>query len=147
MLIYPKQSAINVADFLSKRVTGKTTSLSELDESALKESANIISGSFLTAISNYLSVNMIESPPELLNGPLKEVVTKIVARFGEKELAESIAMEINFSMSSGEGKAVEIAPELKTSGYFILLLDVVSASKVMNSLKGISGGQTMTQAK
>ena len=46
LLIYPQQAACNIADFLAKRKTGTTTKLDELDRSALRESGNIIAGSF-----------------------------------------------------------------------------------------------------
>jgi len=63
-------------------------------------------------------------------------------------MIESIAMEINFSLATGiptESPALKIAPEINTEGYFIILLDVESATKINNSLRKISGGQAMTQ--
>lgn len=147
MLIYPKQSAINIADFLAKRPLGKTLELDELDKSALKESGNIIAGSFLAAISDYLDINMIESIPDLANDMLGAIVESVVARFMGKQIAESVAMEINFGLATGaaEAAAEKIAPEIATQGYFIILLDIESAAKVMSSLKGISGGEKMTE--
>lgn len=146
MLIYPQQSAVNVADFLAKRSLGVTRELDEFDKSALKESGNIIAGSFLAAISNYLNVNMIESTPDLATDMLKATVDTAIAKFVGAQPSEAIAMEINFGMSTPEtSEASKIVPELQTKGYFILLLDISSAKKVMTSLKGISGGERMIQ--
>jgi chemotaxis protein CheC len=137
MLIYPQQSAINVADFLAKRATGVTSQLSELDKSALKESGNIISGAFLSAISNYLTINMVESIPDIASDMLKATVDFVLTRFAKNEASEAVAFEIDFEM----GSVVTATDKIKA--YFILLLDVDSATKVILSLKKISGGQAM----
>jgi chemotaxis protein CheC len=139
MLVYPQQSAINVADFLSKRKLGATAQLSELDKSALKESGNIIAGSFLSAISNYLSINMVETIPDIASDMLKATVDFVLARFAKQEASEAVAFEIDFEM----GTAAAAAEKIKA--YFVLLLDAESATKVLESLKDISGGQAMTE--
>ena len=129
---------------MAKRSLGVTRELNELDRSALKESGNIIAGSFLAAISNYLDVNMVESTPDLASDMLKATVDTAIAKFVGAQPAEAIAMEINFGMSTSENaEAAKIVPEIQTKGYFILLLDIGSAEKVMASLKGISGGEAM----
>jgi chemotaxis protein CheC len=145
LLIYPEQSALNVADLLSKRELGSVKEIDELDKSALKESGNIIAGSFLTSISNYLDINMVESTPSLEVDMLKEVVNSSIALFLERKIADSIAMEINFNLSTGASisEAEKIVPSISTQAYFIILLDIDSANKVTASLKTISGGQKM----
>jgi len=140
MLIYPQQSAINVADLLAKRELGTTTQLNELDKSALKESGNIISGAFLSAISNYLSINMVESIPDIATDMLKATIDFVLARFAEKEISEAVAFEIDFEM----GNLTAVSSE-KIKAYFVLLLDVNSATDVLESLKKISGGEKMTE--
>lgn len=140
MLVYPQQSAINVSDFLAKRELGSTTQLSELDKSALKESGNIISGAFLSAISNYLSINMVESIPDIATDMLKATIDFVLTRFAKREASEAVAFEIDFEM--GTSAAAAAAAE-KIKSYFVLLLDVESAAKVLESLKKISGGQEM----
>jgi chemotaxis protein CheC len=137
MLVYPQQSAINVADFLAKRELGVTNQLSELDKSALKESGNIIAGAFLSAISNYLQINMVETIPDMASDMLKATVDFVLARFAKRETSEAVAFEIDFEM----GTTAAAADKIKA--YFVLLLDVESAEKVLSSLKEISGGQKM----
>jgi len=140
MLIYPQQSAINVADFLSKRTLGTTTQLDELDKSALKESGNIISGSFLSAISNYLNINMVESIPDMATDMLKATMDFALVKFAKREVGQAVAFEIDFEMGTAEAAA----DSEKISAYFVLLLDMESANAVLESLKKISGGQEMT---
>jgi chemotaxis protein CheC len=137
LLIYPQQSAINVADFLAKRPLGATTKLDELDKSAIKESGNIIAGSFLSAISNYLSINMVESIPDVATDMLKATIDFVLTQFAKNEPSETVAFEVDFEMSTAA-----VAGE-KIKSYFILLLDIQSTENVMGSLKKISGGQTL----
>jgi chemotaxis protein CheC len=139
MLIYPEQSSINVADLLAKRALGTTTQLSELDKSALKESGNIISGAFLSSISNYLTINMVESIPDIAIDMLRSTIDFVLARFAKHEISEAVAFEIDFEMSTDSAATDAV------KAYFILLLDVVSATDVLESLKKISGGQAMKQ--
>jgi chemotaxis protein CheC len=144
MLIYPEQSALNINDILKHEKLGETHDLNSVDDSALAETGNIVSGSFLTSISNYLKINMLESVPTIVKGSLENTVKDAVKLFHKKEIAESIAMEINFNLSSGGTEDVSnVLPEVKTTGYFILLLDADSGNKVLNSLKTISGGNEM----
>jgi chemotaxis protein CheC len=140
MLIYPQQSAINVADLLARRDLGQTSVLSELDKSALKESGNIISGSFLSAISDYLSINMVESIPDVATDMLKATMDFVLSRFATKDVSEAVAFEIDFEMGTNTGKEIE-----RIRAYFVVLLDVESATKVLGSLKEISGGQAMRE--
>jgi chemotaxis protein CheC len=144
MLIYPQQSALNIVDFMAKRPLGSTSSMSLLGISALKESGNILAGAFLSAITDYLHINMLESVPDLASDMLKATVDSIISTFIEDELTEAIVMEINFGMESTGTEAVKVVPNIKTEGYFVLLLNAESAKKVMSSLKGISGGKKMT---
>jgi chemotaxis protein CheC len=136
MLIYPQQAALNVVDLLAKREIGSTTQLSELDKSALKESGNIISGSFLAAISNYLAINMIESIPDIATDMLKATIDYVLAEFAKREIPDVVAFEIDFEMAT-------LAEAGKIRAYFVLLLDTQSSDKMLGSLKKISGGQQM----
>jgi chemotaxis protein CheC len=141
MLVYPRQSAINVADLLAKRQSGSTSHISELDKSALKESGNIISGAFLSALSNYLTINMVESIPDIATDMLKATVDFVLTRFANNETSKAVAFEIDFEMGTAA-----VAPAQRIKAYFVLLLDVESAAKVLESLKKISGGQAMRNA-
>jgi chemotaxis protein CheC len=146
LLVYPKQSAMNMADFLSKRALGSTTVLDELDRSALKESGNIIAGAFLTTMSNYVHCNMVESVPELLEQTVQKMIRTAVMRFHENDMVEAIATEINFDMgASASRETTAIVETIETRGYFVLLFDGESSAKVMNALKDLSGGARMTK--
>jgi chemotaxis protein CheC len=138
MLVYPMRSAVNVADLLAKRELGATAQLSELDKSAIKESGNIIAGSFLSAISNYLSINMVESIPDIATDMIKATLDFVLARFAENEPSEAVAFEIDFEMGT---KAEKTKIKHRIKAHLIVLLSEESAEKVLEALKRISGGE------
>jgi len=140
-LIYPQKASFNVADLLAKRENGVTTRLSELDKSALKETGNIIAGAFLSAISDYLAVNMVESIPDIATDMLKSTIDFMLAGFAKKGTSEAVAFEIDFEMGTAE------EAEGRVGAYFVLLLDVESVTKILEALRGISGGEDMTEKK
>jgi chemotaxis protein CheC len=137
LLIYPKQSALNIVDLLEKRPLGTTTELSVLDESALRESGNIISGSFLAALSDYLQINMVESVPDIATDMLKATIDLAISRFAYEQASEAIALEIDFAMGTKDRAAQGI------KAHFVLFLDEISARKLFVKLKKISGGDAM----
>ncbi len=52
LLVLTKDDGFTMTDLLNKREPGTTRQLTELDESALKEVGNIITGAYLTVISD-----------------------------------------------------------------------------------------------
>jgi chemotaxis protein CheC len=131
ILIYPKQSALNVADFLAKRELGKTSQLSALDKSAIKESGNVIAGAFLSIISDQLSINMLESVPDIATDMLKATTDFVLTQFANRGVSEAVAFEIDFEMRT----AAAAAAAEKITASFVLLLDLESAQKVIRALE------------
>jgi chemotaxis protein CheC len=129
MLIFSKQSAINVADLLAKRELGATDGLAQLDISAIKEAGNIITGAFLTAISNYIKINMLETVPEISTDMLKATMDFVLTKFAKEQETRAVAFEIEFEMGTSTLAAAD-----RISAYFVLLLDLESATKLMDSL-------------
>jgi chemotaxis protein CheC len=144
ILIYPQQSAHNIADLLMKHPLGSTRELGDQECSALKESGNIISGAFLSALSNYLSLNMLESIPDLASDMLKATLDAALAKFAVDEVGDAVALTVRFSMSTDEGAATGIVPTIVINAFFVLLLDGASTRKLLASLSRISGGDEMT---
>jgi chemotaxis protein CheC len=135
LLIFPETSAKNIADLLQKRPLGSTHTLTDPDISALKETGNIIAGSFLAAISNFLDLNIIESVPRISSDMLKAVIDSVLASFLEQRLEEAFVFEIQFSMGTNEGMATQHVPEIKINTHFVLLLDSKSVDKIKGILK------------
>ena len=78
-------SALILADLLLERKAGQTTQLGEFEVSALQEAANILSGSYLTALSTFLDVSMRNSVPFLAIDEDGHVVTGIFEELGSAD--------------------------------------------------------------
>lgn len=65
LLLFPRESAMNLVDLLMKRPLKTAKFLFEMERSCLGEAGNILIGSFLTALSDFLDIMLMPSPPEV----------------------------------------------------------------------------------
>lgn len=122
-LIFPQDSALKLSDLLAKREIGTAKELTEMDKSALKETANIVAGTFLGALSNYVQLNMVEGVPALTTDMVKATIEDVLARFTVK-LKVAVAFQIDFEFGA-----------VGLDGYAFVLFDPNSAEKVVNQLR------------
>ena len=124
LLIFPKETAFTLSDLLVKREAGTTRKLTELDESALKEVGNIISGSYLTVLSNMLQIKIVEHIPNFSFDMFGAIVSQIITDFAQKT-ENALVIEIEFLFK----------PE-KLKGYFLLLFEVEQLKAMLGSIGG-----------
>jgi chemotaxis protein CheC len=140
MLIYPQNAAFTLADILCKKEPGATKALNELDKSALMESGNIVTGAFLSTLSDYLQIIFTGMVPSLKEGTLQTVIEAVIEQFKRMDIGEAISFEIDFSMGTQWQEEEE-----EVKAYFVLFLDEQSTTKMFNSLRQISGGKQMRE--
>jgi len=128
LLIFPKETAFVLSDLLVKREPGTTHKLTELDKSALKEVGNIISGNYLTVLSNVLQVKIIEHIPNFSFDMFGAIVSQIITDFAQKT-DKALVIEIEFTFKPETFK-----------GYFLLLFEVEQFEAMLGSLVGVAGG-------
>jgi len=121
LLIFPKETAFTLCDLLVRREPGTTRKLTKLDESALKEVGNIISGNYFTVLSNTLQVKIIEHVPSFSFDMFGAILSQIITKFAQKA-EKALVIEIEFIFKP---KALK--------GHFLLLFD-------LQELKAILGG-------
>ncbi|MBE6014544.1 MAG: chemotaxis protein CheC [Lachnospiraceae bacterium] len=93
----------------------------EMDLSALKEIGNIISGSYLSALSSLTNMTITSSVPYLcidMAGAILSVPAIEFGKYGDKALLIQ----------------TEFGDEVRINGYFILLPELDSYEKILNSL-------------
>jgi len=112
LLIFPKETAFTLSDLLVGREPGTTRKLTELDESALKEVGNIISGNYLAVLSNTLQAKIIEHTPSFSFDMFGAIISQIIAKFAQ-ETEKALVIEIGFGF-----KPITI------KGYFLLLFTI-----------------------
>ena len=93
LLIFPRETAFILSDLLVKRPPGTTRKLTKLDESALKEVGNIITGVYLTALHDFCGVNIYPSIPcvavDMINSILDESLVRLSAQLQSTFLIEN----------------------------------------------------------
>jgi len=124
LLIFPKETAFILSDLLVKRPAGTTRKLTPLDESALKEVGNIISGNYLTVLANMLQIKVIEHLPNFSFDMFGAIVSQIITQFAEKT-ENALVIEIEFIFKPETFK-----------GYFLLLFEVEQFKAMLGSIGG-----------
>ena len=121
MFILKLESAHYLVDRLMGRNTNEYKEFDEMDLSALREIGNIIAGSYLSALAGLTGMTITSSVPYLaidMAGAILSVPAIQFGVFGDNALL----IETEF----GDDVLVE--------GYFILLPELDSYDKILNSL-------------
>ena len=87
LFLLPKESAFYLVDMLMGKTHGDTQKLDFMDESALMEIGNILSGAYLNALFNFTNISLLPSIPALamdMAGAILSVV--LVGQMGDHAL-------------------------------------------------------------
>ncbi|MBI2031909.1 MAG: chemotaxis protein CheC [Candidatus Levybacteria bacterium] len=82
MLLFNPENAIKLTEQLTGR-TKRDGILDEADRSALKEVGNILSGSALNALADFLDFTLVQSIPDIATDMLSAVINTTIADLGE----------------------------------------------------------------
>jgi chemotaxis protein CheC len=99
--------------------------LGEIEQSALKEAGNILSGAYLNALAEFLQMRILNSPPIL-------AVDMSDAVLSSTYLEASEGAEYVFCVESEFQLQNDTAP---LRGYFLLLPDPPSLRAMLNAIK------------
>lgn len=122
VLIFPRDSALHLADMLLKQPMGTSKILTELGHSAIKEAGNILTGAYLSALNEFLGMLLLISVPTLvfdLAGALLSFIT-----LGLEENLKVICIETRFSDDTED-----------VGGYFILVPDSASLRAIFQAIR------------
>lgn len=122
VLLLRHRDALSLADFLQKKASGTTKYLSEVENSALKESGAILSSSYLMAIGGFMKMSLIPATPNMTIGETEITLNRI---FGELSRRSEIAFCI-------ETKFIESGH--KINGHFLLIPEVKSLELMLKAL-------------
>ncbi|MHB1948048.1 MAG: chemotaxis protein CheC [Gammaproteobacteria bacterium] len=95
--LFTQKSAFALCDYLLNKSEGSTNKLTEIEDSALKELANIVLGNFLTSFSqSLLTGTMLHTPATIENENFLEVIKHIRTQLTES-IGDNSAINIAFS--------------------------------------------------
>ena len=82
MFVFSKEGAFELVDIMMGRETGSTTEFTEMTQSAFTELSNILTGSFLSALSNMLEVQTLPSVPHTATDMAQSLLDFVLAKIG-----------------------------------------------------------------
>jgi chemotaxis protein CheC len=124
LLVFPRRTAVRLAELLLHR-SSPGEDFSEMQQSAIKEAGNILSSAYMNALSDFMGMMLLPSPPSLAIDMSTAVLTTAYLQFGsDKDYV--FCVESEFRMSDvGE----------KLSGYFLLLPDAASLQAILRAVR------------
>jgi chemotaxis protein CheC len=124
LLVFPRRTALRLAELLLRRHTG-SREFSEMEQSAIKEAGNILSSAYMNALSDFMGMMLLPSPPSLAVDMSNAVLTTAYLQFGsDKDYV--FCVESEFTMN-------DTAEKLR--GYFLLLPDAASLRAILKAVR------------
>lgn len=128
LIIFPQKSALLLTDLLLKREPGTAKVLDMMDESVLKEVGNILSGSCLTALSNFLEIHLIEHVPVLAQGMWGALMDNIAIQLGRRA-EQALILGLNMAMEPG----------IDVEAFFFIFLTLEEARVLLRAIRARVG--------
>lgn len=126
LLVLPKPTVLRLAERMLRRPLGASVALGEMERSALKEAGNILSGAYLNALSDFMSLLILPSPPVLRIDRAAAVFTPEFLRL------PTVADEYVFVVET-EFLVQDVAEPLR--GFFLLLPDPPSLGLILRAAR------------
>jgi len=127
LLVFPRRAALRLAALLTRHVPSSEdgTDFSEMDQSAIKEAGNILSSAYMNALSDFMGMMLLPSPPSLAVDMSNAVLTTTYLQFGsDKDYV--FCVESEFLMNETDEKL---------RGFFLLLPDPASLQAILKAVR------------
>ncbi len=125
LLVFPKPTVMRLAELMLRRPVGSSVAFSELETSAIKEAGNILSGAYMNALSDFLGMLLLPSPPSLVIDMSNAVLTSAIGEFAP-DPDSILCVESEFQLT-------EMNQTLR--GFFLLLPDPASLQVMLRALR------------
>jgi chemotaxis protein CheC len=123
--IFPWRTAVRLTSTLLSRETGQSPEdFGELEQSALKEVGNILVGAYVNALSEFMGLMLIMSPPAIAIDTAQAVLTTSYLNFGETH-DYVFAVKTRLGMDSNTD----------LGAHFLLLPDEPSLKVILRALR------------
>ena len=125
LLVFPKPTVMRLAELMLRRPVGSSVAFSELESSAIKETGNILSGAYMNALSDFLGMLLLPSPPTLVIDMSAAVLSSAVGEFAP-DPDSVLCVESEFLLRESD---------LTLRGYFLLLPDPASLQVMLRAIR------------
>lgn len=125
LLVFPRPTVMRLVELMLRRPPGSSQTLGEMECSAIKEAGNILSGAYMNALSDFLGMLLLPSPPTLVMDMSTAVITSAFGEFSS-DPESVLCVESEFLLT-------ELKQTLR--GYFLLLPDPASLQVMLRALR------------
>lgn len=125
LLVFPRPTAIRLAELMLRRPAGSSDDMGVLEQSAIKEAGNILSGAYLNALSDFMGLMLLPSPPSLQIDMSSAILTTAYLQFGT-DRDHVFYVESQFFLQ-------EQNEHLR--GFFLLLPDLESLQAILRAVR------------
>lgn len=122
--ILPSDGSLRLAERMLGKPPGSLAAIGDLEKSAVSEAGNIIGGAYLTALSEFLTMRLLPSPPTLVEGETGQALGRVFADQGD--LKPVLCVETEFAMKD---------PAESLRGYFVLVPDETSFEAIFSAVR------------
>src|SRR5215213_6959262 len=124
LLVFPRRTAVRLAGLLLRReVPGPD--FSDMQQSAIKEAGNILSSAYMNALSDFMGMMLLPSPPSLAIDMSTAVLSTAYLQFGS-DRDYVFCVESEFYMT-------DVNEKLR--GFFLLLPDPASLQAILRAVR------------
>lgn len=125
LLVFPQPTAVRLAELMLRRPEGSSADFGALEQSAIKEAGNILAGAYMNALSDFLGLMLLPSPPSLAIDMSGAVLTSAHLQFGA-DRDHVFSVETQFLLS-------EHGEHLR--GFFLLIPDVAALQAILRAVR------------
>ncbi|HVB32372.1 MAG TPA: chemotaxis protein CheC [Gemmatimonadaceae bacterium] len=125
LLVFPKSAAITLAEMMLRRPVGTSGELGELEQSAIKEAGNILSSAYMNALSEFMGMLLLPSPPALAIDMSAAVLSTAYLQFGT-DRDYVFCVESEFMLKD---------VDQRLRGFFLLLPDPASLQAILRAIR------------
>ena len=127
-LVFPRPTVVRLAEMMMRRPSGSCQVLTELETSAIREAGNILSGAYMNAMSDFLGLLLLPSPPVLVIDHAAAVVDHVVG--GVAAPSRSVLCVETEFMIRNQDEAFR--------GFFLMLPDPASLRVMLHVLRAMA---------
>lgn len=125
LLVFPMPTAMRLSELMLRRPKGSSTGLGEMEQSAIKEASNILSGAYMNALSDFMGMMLLPSPPSMAIDMSAALLTSAYLQFGN-DYDLVFCVESSFYMK-------DFDEHLR--GFFLLLPDSASLQAILRAVR------------
>jgi chemotaxis protein CheC len=125
LLVFPRPTAMRLAELMLRRPAHSSHELGPLEQSAIKEAGNILSGAYMNALSDFMGLMLLPSPPSLAIDMSSAILSTAFLQFGT-DRDHVFYVESQFFLQ-------EQNEHLR--GFFLLLPDLASLQAILRAVR------------